>query len=85
MIGLFRYEVLKMLKVEGNISDAVIRNMLSWCHKGSKAYCGPTIRLNNDHGHEDLACNFIRAGFSQGHMIYIAAADTLDGQAKLIY
>jgi hypothetical protein len=28
--GLFRYEVLKMLKTEGKITDAVIENMLSW-------------------------------------------------------
>jgi len=29
---LFRHEVLKMLKTEGKISDAVIENMLSWHH-----------------------------------------------------
>lgn len=32
--GLFRYEILKMLKAEGKISDAVIENMLSWHHSG---------------------------------------------------
>ena len=31
---LFRYQVLKMLKVEGKINDAVIENMLSWRHGG---------------------------------------------------
>jgi hypothetical protein len=31
--GLFQYEVLKMLKADGKINDAVIENMLSWRHK----------------------------------------------------
>jgi hypothetical protein len=37
---LFRYEVLKMLKAEGKISDAVIENMLSWRHSGFNVYYG---------------------------------------------
>jgi hypothetical protein len=82
---LFRYEVLKMLKAEGKISDAVIENMLSWCHSGFRVYCGPTIWPNNDQGLEDLARYIIRACFSQERMTYIAAKDTLDGQAKVIY
>jgi hypothetical protein len=40
---LFRYEVLKMLKAEGKINDAVIENMLSWRHSGFNVYGGPTI------------------------------------------
>jgi hypothetical protein len=40
---LFRHEVLKMLKAEGKITDAVIENMLSWHHSGFNVYCGPTI------------------------------------------
>ena len=35
---LFRYEVLKMLKAEGKINDAVIENMLSWHHSGFNVY-----------------------------------------------
>ena len=31
---LFRYEVLKMLKAQGKITEAVIENMLSWHHSG---------------------------------------------------
>lgn len=53
--GLYRYEVLKMLKAEGKINDAVIENMLSWHHSGFNVYCGPTIWPNNDQGLEDLA------------------------------
>jgi hypothetical protein len=92
---LFRYEVLKMLKAEGKISDAVIENLLSpangaagckhWRHSGFNVYCGPTIWPNNDQGLEDLARYIIRACFSQERMTYIAARDTLDGQAKVIY
>ena len=82
---LFRYEVLKMLKAEGKISDAVIENLLSWHHSGFNVYCGPTIWPNNDQGLEDLARYIIRACFSQERMTYIADRDTLDGQAKVIY
>ncbi len=82
---LFRHEVLKMLKAEDKISDAIIENMLSWRHSGFNVYCGPTIWPGNDQGLEDLARYIIRACFSQQRMTYIAAADALDGQAKVIY
>jgi ribosomal protein S27E len=82
---LFRYQVLKMLKAEGKINDAVIENMLSWRHSGFNVYCGPTIWPNNDQGLEDLARYIIRACFSQERMTYLSAKDALDGQAKVIY
>ncbi len=82
---LFRYEVLKMLKAEGKINDAVIENMLTWRHSGFNVYCGPTIWPNNDQGLEDLARYIIRACFSAERMTYLPAKDTLDGQAKVIY
>jgi len=74
-----------MLKAEGKIGDAVIENMLYWCHSGFNVYCGPTIWPNNDQGLEDLARYIIRACFSQERMTDVAASDTLDGQAKVIY
>jgi hypothetical protein len=40
---LFHHAVLKMLKTEGKITDAVIENMLSWRHIGFNVYCGPAI------------------------------------------
>jgi hypothetical protein len=44
---LFRHEVLKMLKAESKINDAVIENMLSRSHSGFNVYFGnlhtPTI------------------------------------------
>jgi hypothetical protein len=86
--ALFRYEVLKMLKmlkVEGKINAAVIENMLSWHHSGFNVYCDPTIWPSNDRGLEDLARYIIRACFSQQRMSYIPATDSLDGQAKVIY
>jgi hypothetical protein len=85
LIKLFRYEVLKMLKAEDKIKDAVIENMLSWRHSGFNVYCGPTIWPNNDQGLEDLARYIIRACFSQERMIYLPAKDALDGLAKVIY
>ena len=47
---IFRYEVLKKLKAEGKIIDAVIENMLFWHHSGFNVYCSPTIWPNNDRG-----------------------------------
>jgi hypothetical protein len=82
---MFRHEVLKMLKAEGKINNAVIENMLCWHHSGFNVYCGPTIWPNDDQGLEDLACYIIRACFSQQRMTYIPAKDSLDGQAKVIY
>jgi len=82
---LFRYEVLKILKAEGKISDAVIENMLSWRHSGFNVYCGPTIWPNNDKGLEDLARYIIRACFSQERMSYIPAKDAMNGLAKVVY
>jgi hypothetical protein len=82
---LFRYEVLKMLKAEGKISDAVIENMLSWRHSGFNVYCGFTIWPNNDQGLEDLARYIIRVCFSAERMTYLPAKDSLDGKAKVIY
>jgi hypothetical protein len=82
---LFRYQVLKMLKTEGKIKNAVIENMLSWRHSGFNIYCGPTIWPNNDQGLEDSARYIIRACFSQERMTYLPAKDSLDGQAKVIY
>ena len=61
--GIQPNEVLKMLKAEGKINDAVIENILSWHHSGFNVYCGPTIRPNNDQGLEDLARYIIRACF----------------------
>jgi hypothetical protein len=41
----FQYEVLKMLKKEGKINDAIIENMLSWYHTGFNVYIGDRIGL----------------------------------------
>jgi Pyruvate/2-oxoacid:ferredoxin oxidoreductase gamma subunit len=59
--ALFRYEVLKMLKAEGKISDAVIENMVSWRHSGINVYCGPTFWPNNDQGLEDISRHIVLA------------------------
>lgn len=39
----FQYQVLKMLKKEGRINDAIIENMLSWHHSGFQVYIGDRI------------------------------------------
>ncbi|MEX1352945.1 MAG: hypothetical protein AB1Z31_35060 [Desulfobacterales bacterium] len=40
---LFRYEVFKMLKAEGNINDVVIENIMNWNHSGVNVNFGNTI------------------------------------------
>jgi len=67
----FRYEILKMLKTEGKINDAIIENMMSWHHSGFNIYCGNAIWPHDEKGLEDLARYLIRASFSQERMIYI--------------
>jgi hypothetical protein len=82
---LFRYEVFKLLKAEGKINDAVIKNMMYWRHSGFNVYCGSAIWPHNQQGLENLARYIIRASFSQERMTYIAAGDSSDGVAKVIY
>ena len=62
----FQYEVLKMLKKEGKINDAVIENMLSWHHCGFHVYIGNRIWPDDESGLENLAKYIVRACFSQG-------------------
>ncbi len=81
----FRYEVFKMLKAEGKITDVVIENMMNWHHSGFNVYCGNAIWPHNEEGLENLARYIIRASFSQERMTYVAAQDSLDGIAKVIY
>jgi hypothetical protein len=82
---LFHHEVLKMLKAEGKITDAVIENILTWYHSGFNVYCSPTIWPDAPEAIEDLSRYIVRACFSQERMIYIPAAGTADELAKIIY
>ena len=67
----FRHEVLKMLKAEGKIGDAVIENMQSWHHSGFNVYCGPAIWPHEKAAVENLARHIVRAPFSQERMTHI--------------
>lgn len=82
---LFRYEVFKMLKAEGKITDVIIENMMNWRHSGFNVYCDNAIWPHNEEGLENLARYIIRASFSQERMTYIAAEDSSDKVAKVIY
>ena len=46
----FQYEVLKMLKKEGQINDLIIENMLSWYHSGFNVYIGNRIEPDDKTG-----------------------------------
>jgi hypothetical protein len=81
----FRYEVLKMLKKEGKINDAIIENLLSWHHSGFHVYIGGRIMPDDETGLEKLAKYIIRACFSQERMVYIPVEKSTDGVAKVIY
>jgi len=82
---LFRYEVLKMLKSKGKITDAVIENILSWRHSGFNVFCGQAIWPHDEDALEHLAYYIIRAAFSQERMVYIRKDQSRDGIAKVIY
>ena len=82
---LFRYEVLKMLRKDGRITDVVIENMMNWRHSGFGIYCGGAIWPRNEDGLENLARYIIRSAFSQERKAYIPGQDTSDGVAKVIY
>jgi len=81
----FRLEVLKMLKQEGKITEAVIENMDTWHHSGFHVYCGDVIRANDEEGLERLAHYVIRAPLSQERMVYIGASEGTFGMDQIIY
>jgi hypothetical protein len=82
---LFCYEVLKMLKKEGRVTDVVIENMMRWRHSGFGVYCGNAIWSRNEESLENLARYVIRASLSQERMTYMAVHDSPDGKDKVIY
>jgi len=61
----FQYDVLKMLKKEGKINDAIIENMLSWYHSGFNVYIGDRIEPDDKAGLGNLARYIIRACFER--------------------
>ena len=82
---LLRLEVLKMLKREGKITEAVIENMDTWHHSGFHVYCGDVIRSDDEKGLERLALYVIRAPISQERMVYIAATEGAWGIGQVVY
>lgn len=82
---IFQYEVFKMLKKGGKITDAVVENMLSWRHSGFHVYIGDRIYADDQAGLGNLARYIIRACFSQERMVYIPAEESNDGNAKVVY
>lgn len=82
---IFQYEVLKMLKKEGKIINAIIENMLSWRHSGFHVYIGSKIFSDDKAGLGNLARYIIRACFSQERMVYIPAKVSDDNTAKVVY
>ena len=82
---IFQYEVLKMLKNEGKITDVIIENMISWRHSGFHVYIGDSIFSDDQASLGNLARYIIRACFSQERMVYIPEQDSHDGTAKVVY
>ena len=74
-----------MLEAEGKIIDSVIENMINWRHSGFNVYCGSAIWPSNPEGLENLARYIIRASFSQERMTYVAAEESADFIAKVVY
>ena len=62
---IFQYEVLKVLKKEGKITDAIIENMLSWRHSGFNVYIGDRIFSDDTASLGNLARHIIRACFER--------------------
>ena len=81
----FQYEVLKMLKKEGKINDAIIENMLCWRHTGFHVHVGGRIWPEDENALGNLAKYIARSSFSQERMLYIPADKSPDGSAKVVY
>jgi len=85
LVPSIHYEVFKMLKSEGKITNVIIENMMNWRHSGFNVYYGKAIWPHNEEGLENLARYIIRASFSQERMTYIAVSDSSDGVSKVVY
>jgi hypothetical protein len=77
LVGLFRYEVFKMLKSEGKINNVFIENMMNWRHRGFNVYYGNAIWFHNEEGLENLARYIIRASFSAKASLRASRADDI--------
>ncbi len=75
---------MKMLKKEGEISDAVIENMLSRRHTGFHVHIGGRIRPEGETALGNLAKYIVRACFSRERTLCIPTEKSPDGAAKVV-
>ena len=68
---IFRAKVLKMLKAEGKIGDALINNLMSWKHTGFSVHNGVRIAKDDEEGKENVAQYIIRNTFSLKKLNYV--------------
>ena len=58
-----------MSRVE--ITEEVVKLIMSWRHSGFNVHCGPRIQPGDDDAMENLARYVVRASFSQERMTYL--------------
>jgi hypothetical protein len=69
---IFQHKILGMLLRKGEITEEVVRLIMSWRHFGFNVHCGPMIRVGDEEGMENLARYIVGASFSQDRMTYMA-------------
>jgi hypothetical protein len=80
---IFRAKVLKMLKAEGKIDNALISNLMSWKHTGFSVHNGVKIAKDDDIGKENVAQYIIRNTFSLTKLNYVDETGTVIYHAKM--
>ena len=80
---IFRAKVLKMLKDEGKIDDALISNLMSWKHSGFSVHNGVKIAKDDDAGKENVAQYIIRNTFSLKKLNYVEETGTVIYHSKM--
>jgi hypothetical protein len=68
-----------MLLSKREITEDLIKMLMSWRHSGFNVFCGPRIEPHDEKTIENLARYIIRASFSQERMTYIPE------ESKVIY
>lgn len=80
---MYRASVLKMLRKEGKIDDALIRKLLTWRHNsGFSVHNGVRLARSDEAGREALAQYIIRNPFSVKKILYNTTTGTVIYRSK---
>ena len=85
LLEIFQAKLLKMLKKEGKINDAIIDNILSWRHSGFSIDNGRPVARDDGQGKIAIAQYIIRNSFSLEKLVYNEDTGMVIYHSKMTY